>query len=262
MATVNEKMTAIADAIRNKTLETEALTLDDMAEKISLVSDLGYLRGKDDGYAEGNTRGYSLGTADEKQVWWEMITSTTNHEYRFRNTNWTNKPFDPPSAIKPAYAGSMFENTVGLKKLSNQQIDFSDCYGFNRIFSGSQVEELPVIDMSKSTQTVQNIFNGASFLHTIEKIILKNGGSQTFNDACFNNIPELQNVIFEGIFVSNISFAQSSKLTFDSLWSIIEALKDYSGTGTTRTLTLHADSKAKLGVADIAYATNKGWTIA
>jgi hypothetical protein len=43
--------------------------------------------------------------------------------------------------------------------------------------------------------------------------------------------------------------------------SIINALKDYSGTSETRTLTLHAWAKARLSESDIATATQKGWTI-
>jgi hypothetical protein len=44
--------------------------------------------------------------------------------------------------------------------------------------------------------------------------------------------------------------------------SIINALKDYSGSGTTYKLTLHAIAKTRLSEADIAIATQKGWTIA
>ena len=43
------------------------------------------------------------------------------------------------------------------------------------------------------------------------------------------------------------------------MWNV---LKNYNGTGTTNTLTLHADAKSKLTETDIANITQKGWTIA
>lgn len=41
MATVNEKMTAIADNIRSKTGKTDPLTLDDMANSVNEIYDKG-----------------------------------------------------------------------------------------------------------------------------------------------------------------------------------------------------------------------------
>lgn len=62
----------------------------------------------------------------------------------------------------------------------------------------------------------------------------------------------------------DIKFAQSSKLTHDSLMVIINGLYDFVGAGssTRRTLTLHATAKARLTTDDIAIANGKGWSIA
>ena len=51
-------------------------------------------------------------------------------------------------------------------------------------------------------------------------------------------------------------------LSRDSLLSIINILKDYSGTGTSQTLTIGETALARLTDDDISIATNKGWTLA
>ena len=59
MATVNDKMTAIADAIRERTGETEPLTLDDMATDIPKVYEKGKQAERDefwDAYQENGKR--------------------------------------------------------------------------------------------------------------------------------------------------------------------------------------------------------------
>ena len=78
MLTVNEKMMAIADAIRDKTSGTDALTLDDMAESIPKVYDAGKKSQYDefwDSYQENGT--------------------CTNYNYAFYGRGWTNKTFNP-----------------------------------------------------------------------------------------------------------------------------------------------------------------------
>ena len=58
-----------------------------------------------------------------------------------------------------------------------------------------------------------------------------------------------------------LDLSSCTKLTHDSLMSIINALYDYSGTTTTRTVTLGTDNKNKLTEAEIAIATQKGWSV-
>jgi hypothetical protein len=73
----------------------------------------------------------------------------------------------------------------------------------------------------------------------------------------------LENVTFEGTIGQNgLNFSWSINLSHDSLMSIINCLKDYSGTGTTKTVTLGATNLAKLTTAEKAVATQKGWTLA
>lgn len=69
---VNEKMTAIADAIRDKTKETEPLTLDAMATEIPKVFDIGYVTGYNDGNSDGLNQGMELGKQEGRNEGYEM----------------------------------------------------------------------------------------------------------------------------------------------------------------------------------------------
>ena len=104
------------------------------------------------------------------------------------------------------------------------------------------------------------------YCYALETIEIVRCNENTVFDATFY-CPKLKNITFEGIIGQNISFKDSSSLTRESLLSnggngVFGKLKDYNGTGETRTITLHADTKALLTDAEKAIATDKGWTIA
>ena len=63
MATVNEKMTAIADNIREYAHLDNKLTLDGMASGIALVHEQAYADGHAEGLAYGEERGFAAGEA-------------------------------------------------------------------------------------------------------------------------------------------------------------------------------------------------------
>jgi hypothetical protein len=96
---------------------------------------------------------------------------------------------------------------------------------------------------------------------TIEKVILKDDGSQSLTDT-FGSMGNLEYIRFEGTIGKSTSFSASKNLTHDSLINILEHLKDYAGSGTTYTLTLGSTNLAKLTDAEKAIATQKGWTLA
>lgn len=55
---------------------------------------------------------------------------------------------------------------------------------------------------------------------------------------------------------------KSNPLDNDSAMVLINGLKDYTGTGSTRTITFRASTFSTLTDEQKAIATNKGWTIA
>ena len=94
-------------------------------------------------------------------------------------------------------------------------------------------------------------------LHTVDIVDVRKATSFAFN-AC----RERQNITcVEELPKCKISFKDSSKLTLDSVTNIITHLPDLSAED-SKTLTLHATTKALLTEALIAEATNKNWIIA
>ena len=72
----------------------------------------------------------------------------------------------------------------------------------------------------------------------------------------------LKNISFvAGCIKKSISFAQSDKLTDESIQSIIDGLADLTGQ-TAQTITFHPDVKNKLTEEQIASVTSKNWNIA
>ena len=90
------------------------------------------------------------------------------------------------------------------------------------------------------------------------------------SEKCTYSLPfaycsKFVNIIFTDDSVignSGIDVSLSTRLTHESLMSMVNALKDYSGTGTTRSITFGAENLAKLTDAEKSIATGKGWTLA
>ena len=68
MSTVNEKLTAIADAIRAPLGTTTPMSLDAMATAIPEIYDMGVENGDLQGYERGHVEGYEAGNKDGYQT--------------------------------------------------------------------------------------------------------------------------------------------------------------------------------------------------
>jgi hypothetical protein len=166
--------------------------------------------------------------------------------------------FDPPFAVKPRNAEGMFQ-TSKITKITTEQLDLSECVNFPAGFANCySLREVGIVDLRKNVNNAL-VFNNTDSLHTVEKVILKDEGQNLGN--AFFCARALANIEIEGKISADVYFGYSP-LTHESLMSIISALKDYSGTTSTYTLTLHADAKARLSDAEKAIITQKGWTLA
>ena len=111
--------------------------------------------------------------------------------------------------------------------------------------------------LTKNIISYRSAFNGS----TIEII----SGTLDFSSATnvnvmFNGCNNLKDVMFKPNTLSlSISLAQSSKLTSESIQSIIDGLATVT---TAQTLTLHADVKAKLTQTQLDTISSKNWNLA
>ena len=218
---VKEKMTAIADAIRDKTGETSLLTLDDMATDIPKV--------------------YETGKVDEARAWWDCMTkdnTVTNYNNRFCRCNFNRVTggFHPPYTLKPQYAVDMFTYCQGVTKITKEQIDFSNCLSYNYAFSNCsdlvEIEEIVLADNAY-------MFAECKKLETIGRIII-NGVKHFSVNPPFVNCGALKNITFEGAILNAVSFRWSPLLTANSIESIVPAL---SVDATGQTITFNTAAK-------------------
>ncbi len=137
------------------------------------------------------------------------------------------------------------------------RLDMSGATWANKIFMYCYgVKYIPECRMPKTSQAT-DIFNGSTDLITIGLI---NISSSNRNDRIFYNCPALQNIVFEGDIIANISFGSSPNLTSESVVSIITALKDLMGQP-SQAVTFHSTIGNKLTNEQKAIITAKNWTL-
>ena len=118
---------------------------------------------------------------------------------------------------------------------------------------------MPIIDTSKATNLSYTF--AMRKLVSFDKLIPPKTKLQNGINTAFNGCYALENIVVEGDILQDINFSYSSKLTHDSLMSILGALVNNTE-GTTLTCTLGAANLAKLTDGEKAIATEKGWTLA
>lgn len=225
----------------------------------------GETKGYQKGYTEGETKGFEDGAKSEYDRFWDNFQQNgtrTAYGYAFRA--WTEELFKPKYDITPAgYITGVF-NTANIPDLKGilesrgVKLDTSKCTALLQWFQDSSVKYIPEIDARKSGNN--NYLFYTSSIITIDKLICSE--ATHFSSTTFN-AKNLESVIIEGtIGVNGFNVSYSPKLSYESLMSIINSLKDFSGTGETRTCTLGATNLAKLTDAEKAIATEKGWTLA
>ena len=207
---------------------------------------------------------YEAGQQAEYDRFWDNYQNygkRTNYYVAFMYSYWNNDNFKPKYPLKPTDLNNCFASS-GIRgdftKLCD--LDTSNCTNMSSAFGYmTGLTRLGVLDLQKVT-TGTAFCTGCTNLETIDKVIFKDDGSWRISNC--NGCTSLKNIQIEGkMGGGNISFSQSP-LTPESMKSIINSLYDYSGTGTTYTLTLGTTNLAKLSDGEKAVATQKGWTLA
>ena len=111
-----------------------------------------------------------------------------------------------------------------------------------------------------SASMVRSIVLNCTNLITVDFSGLDFSNIVTDNWNPLNGAVNVENLRWGKNYSVSMSFSQNTKLTVDSLMSIINNLPDLTGS-TAQTLTLGSTNLAKLSSSQVAIATNKNWNV-
>jgi hypothetical protein len=214
---------------------------------------------------------YEAGMSKAESDFWDGILDNGNRvffEYAFYS--WGAEYIRPNRKIVPtSRVLRMFQDCIHLKKVESQYFDLSisastDSTNSNNgngyVFQGcSELEEIEDIGMRAGYYS--STFRNCGKLHTIAVI---RSTAETMYNGAFTNCTSLENITISGVIGQNgLNVSTCTKLTHDSLMSIINALEDYSEdtSGTVWKVTLGTANIKKLTDAEQEIANNKGWVI-
>ena len=217
--------------------------------------------------AENEQKVYDAGAKSEYDKFWDAYQkngSKTDYAHAFRHM--TKDICKPKYNIKTTSLEGTFYYLTWLTDFDEWlescgiTLDTSKATTLYLGFQGcSNLTKIGTIDMSSSTQNFRLFFNCAA-LREVGRCIVSEA---TTYQQTFYNTASLVTINFEGVIANNgLDFSLSGKLSHDSLMSIINCLKNYTGSGTTHSVTLGTTNLAKLTDAEKAIATQKGWTLA
>lgn len=214
--------------------------------------------GTDDGsYDEG----YADGRQAEYDAFWDGYQDYGNRidcDAMFANQGWNDTTFKPKYDIRPRSASKLFSyaKITDLKGILESQgvvLDMSNVEYMNYIIESNActITRLPELKMTRINNLSYFISN-AEKLISVDKVILKNDGSQTLGSNTFRNLKALEEIRFEGVIgKAGIDLQHSTKLSHDSIVSIVNALST-----TTSGLSITLSKTA----VNTAFATTTGGT--
>lgn len=233
--------------------------------------------------AENEQKVFNAGAKSEYDRFWDELQENGNRIHYFNafaSAIWTKETFKPKYPIIIDTKGTTNQNyCVGIfaNFMRNQdddecidlndigvKIDFSKAGIVQNVFQNSKFENVEV-DFSNA-QIATNAFgmgNGGG----IRNITVKVSDKLTQANNFFYYNAGLRTLTFTEdsvIAFNNMNLSHATLLERDSLMTVINALKDYSGdtSGTTWKVTFGNVLLAKLTDADKQIATNKGWVLA
>ena len=179
-------------------------------------------------------------------------------DMKFGYKRWTDETFKPKYPLVLVGDGSnLFRDSLITNYEALKMVNFSGVTSFNDMFRESKITHLGVFDVTgrAAPYNLYQVFYGGR-IESIDKMIVNE--KLTFS---MNWGGSLKNITFEGVIGNDPYFKNCPNLTYESLMSTIEHLKDYSGTETSKNLGLGETNLAKLTDEEKAIATQKGWTM-
>lgn len=215
---------------------------------------------------------YEAGQKSEYDDFWDNFQDRGNrtmYAYGFSGLGWSTEVFKPKYDMQPLNAGYMFArwndkadqniNVAETLEKLGRVLDTSKNTTFGYFLMYGATPRLPVIDTTRATSL--NNFSVNSSIFTIDKIILKDDGSQLVKTMFSNDHPNLTDVVIEGVIGNDINLQTCTKLTVESLISFLKALKDFAGSTDeyTRTISLTDEQWVKLGNEGATAPNGRTW---
>lgn len=207
---VNEKMTAIADAIREKTGGTEALGLDAMAESIGEV--------------------YEAGQKSEYDDFWDVFQNNgnrTSYRYAFYGVYWKDSNYNPKYKITCSGTQQDMFYQSGITD-TKVEIDLLSGATTSRMFGAPSLVTIRKLKIA-SDIVFLNSFQGASLLENME-VAGTIGNDVSFSDSkklSRNSITSIINALSDTTSGKTVTFSKTAKeaaFTADE-WATLIATK-------------------------------------
>ena len=224
--------------------------------------------------AENEQKIYDAGKQKAYDEFWNSLQyggHRTMYNYAFMQGGWTTETLKPKYTVTVNQANYMFyANTVPNLDLSDPIYDFSNCTNYSNWLPYSSVIKVPKINVSKISSGANQLFKQATKLETIVELALPSTAmTYAYPTAnAFDNCAALKNITVTGV-IANTGFDLhwSTKLTIESLTSILTALSKESSVATGKSITLPSAAQAKINAnttakAQYDSAIAAGWTIA
>lgn len=224
--------------------------------------------------AENEQKVFAAGKQEALSAVWDSIQQNgqrTNYIYAFRYQAFTTETFKPTYDICPTNAREMFLGNSGIieeisEKALGVKFDTSQCADMRNMFCSAKVKKVGTLSTLGTTigaaYDLQQMFAYNTTIAEIEKLILKEDGSQSFLDT-FLWCSNLKEIRFGGVIGQNVSFAYCPL----SRKSIIDIVDHLSSTASGKTLTLKSSAVTDaFGSTDSdewknLIATKSNWTI-
>lgn len=228
--------------------------------------EMGAKEGAEVGYAKGEQEGYEKGYADGEVAGEKNGALQYSFSVRFADLNLFGKKEIEIYVPNIVSAAQMFSTPV-----ANTTVEHITVIGgteptltnanqmFNMNWIGGPLKHITLdIDFSKVTNTYLMFSNHSATVTIDGKPLNFSSATET---VTFYHLSRLEYVRFApGTMEQSLNMSACAKLTYDSIQSVIDGLKDLTG-ASAKTLTFHANVGAKLTQAQKDAISAKNWTL-
>jgi hypothetical protein len=212
--------------------------------------------------AENMEKVYEAGRQAEYDAFWDTFQQNgkkTAYAVSF-GSGWTDEIFKPKYDIVPTDSYMMFRST-NITDLRNLpvKLDFSKSINMQYMFQWANTKYIGVIDTRNASRQLHQMFAYSRFI-SIDKLIIAEDSSHSSLSDMFTEATQLMDLTIEGCIWVNFNIRWSTRLTRDSITSVVNAL---SGTTSGLTVTF---SKTAVNTAfttnewDALVATKPNWS--